>query len=298
MNERRRDKRLGVELPITLKVGKKPLFGTTVNVSFHGMSVHVEEPPPIRQLVQVELDLAPGKPFSAHMMVVHVADKNIGLEFFGRSNNPDWDEFVQGAMRSPTTNPRISAPPPLPVANPNVISVPPAPNIGVVAPVGALAGPLAANQLGTNPNVGVPPGLPHTPAKGIPAAPRPPTQSAPPGPYTGPERRRAPRIQMKLELRLRTPRSIHTAFTSDVSMIGATVLVSDLQAGPGETLIVNLIQPGTSFSFRRDGILKWARPLEAPWTQIGVEFSGLEQMREMLFAEFMNTAYAALQKSP
>ena len=103
---------------------------------------------------------------------------------------------------------------------------------------------------------------------------------------------------MKLELRLRTPRSIHTAFTSDVSMIGATVLVSDLQAGVGESLIVNLIQPGTSFSFRRDGILKWARPLEAPWTQIGVEFSGLEQMRELLFAEFMNTAYAALQKSP
>ena len=103
---------------------------------------------------------------------------------------------------------------------------------------------------------------------------------------------------MKLELRLRTPRSIHTAFTSDVSMIGATVLVSDLQAGVGESLIVNLIQPGTSFSFRRDGILKWARPLEPPWTQIGVEFSQLEQMREMLFAEFMNTAYAALQKSP
>jgi len=298
MNERRRDKRLPVELPITLKVGKKATFGTTVNVSFHGMSVHIDEPPPIRQLVQVELDLAPGKAFSAHMMVVHVADKNIGLEFFGRSNNPDWDEFVQGTMRSPTTNPRLSAPPPLPVNNPNVISVPPGPNIGIVAPVGALAGPLASNQLGTNPNVGVPPGLPHTPAKGIPAAPRPPAQSAPPGPYAGPERRRAPRIQMKLELRLRTPRSIHTAFTSDVSMIGATILVSDLQAGPGETLIVNLIQPGTSFSFRRDGTLKWARPLEAPWTQIGVEFLALEQMRELLFAEFMNTAYAALQKSP
>lgn len=293
MNERRRDKRLPVELPITLKVGKKPLFGTTVNVSFHGMSVHVDDPPPIRQLVQVELDLSPGKPLTAHMMVVHVVDKIVGLEFFGRSNNPDWDEFVQGAMRSPTTNPRLSAAPPLPVANPNVISAPPAPNIGVVAPVGALAGPLASNQLGTNPNVGVP-GL-HTPARGLP---RTPGQSAPPGPYAGPERRRAPRIPMKLELRLRTPRSIHTAFTSDISMIGATVLVSDLQAGVGETLIVNLIQPGTSFSFRRDGTLKWARPLEAPWTQIGVEFLALEQMRELLFAEFMNTAYAALQKSP
>jgi hypothetical protein len=294
MNERRRDKRLGVELPITLKVGKKPLFGTTVNVSFHGISVNLDEPPPIRQLVQVELDLAPGKAFSAHMMVVHVADKNIGLEFFGRSNNPDWDEFVQGLMRSPTTNPRLSAPPPLPV-NPRV-SAPPgpdvdrrsnAPNIGVVAPVGALAAPLANNQLGTNPNVG---------AAG-PSLLRPP-QSAPPGPYAGPERRRAPRIQMKLELRLRTPRSIHTAFTSDVSMIGATLLVSDLSAGIGESLIVNLIQPGTSFSFRRDGVLKWARPLEAPWTQVGVEFSNLEQMRELLFAEFMNTAYAVLQKSP
>jgi len=295
MNERRRDKRLNVELPVTLKVGKKPLFGSTVNVSFHGLSVTVDDPPPIRQLVQVELDLTTGKTFAAHMMVVHVSDKTIGLEFFGRSNNPDWDDFVQGAMRQPATNPNMSGPPPMPTTNPNIVSIPRAPNIGVIAPVGALAGPLSKNQLGTSPNVAVPGGFPGTPARGVSAVARP---SAPQGPYAGPERRRAPRIGMKLELRLRTLRSIHTAFTSDVSMIGATVLVSDLQAGIGETLIVNLIQPGTSFSFRRDGTLKWARSLEAPWTQIGVEFSGLEQMREMLFAEFMNTAFAALQKSP
>ncbi len=270
-NERRRDKRLAIELPAVVKVGKKPHAGTTSNVSFHGMSVRLEDAPPVRQLVQVELDLPGDKKFSAHMMVVHTAPGVVGLEFFGRSNNPDWDEFVQGVQRqSPSTNPSLSAPPPAPR-----LSAPPA---------GGLQAPLAAHQLGTNPVLLSAPTVGRAPSGG------------PPAPYSGPERRRAPRIAMTLELRLRTSRSIHSAYTSDVSMLGATVLVTDFNIPVGEPLILNLIQPGTNFSFRRDGVLKRARPVEAPWTQVGVEFSALEQMREMLFAEFMNAAYAALNK--
>lgn len=100
---------------------------------------------------------------------------------------------------------------------------------------------------------------------------------------------------MQLELRLRTPRSIHTAHTVDVSMLGATIIVPDQQAQLGETVIVNLIQPGTSFSFRRDGVVKRISSVEGPWSHVGVEFATLEPVREVLFAEFMNTAYATLK---
>jgi hypothetical protein len=103
------------------------------------------------------------------------------------------------------------------------------------------------------------------------------------------------RIRMQLELRLRTPRSIHTAYTYDVSMLGATLTVADLQGQEGEPVILNLIQPGTSFSFRRDGVLKTVRAAEGNWVYVGVEFSPLDPMREVLFAEFMNSAWAATQ---
>lgn len=100
---------------------------------------------------------------------------------------------------------------------------------------------------------------------------------------------------MQLELRLRTPRSIHTAHTADVSMLGATIIVPDQQAQLGETVIVNLIQPGTSFSFKRDGVVKRISAVQGPWSHVGVEFTMLEPVREVLFAEFMNTAYATLK---
>lgn len=282
MNERRRDRRIATDLPTVLKVGKKPLQGTTTNVSFHGLSVRLDDAPPLRQLVQVELELPTGKSFSAHAMVVHAGAGFVGLEFFGRSNNPDWDDFVQGAGKG-ATNPSLAAP--------------------------AVGGPAAHQPLGaavspqTNPSMGVqgqgpsyPPPAPTRPSVVPGLAPVGPS-APPPRPYDGPERRRAPRIGMKLELRLRTPRSIHTAYTVSVSMIGATLAVSELQGQLGETVIVNLIQPGTNFSFRRDGIIRRVTPIDATWCHAGVEFAALEPMREVLFAEFMNTAFAALQST-
>lgn len=300
MNERRKDKRCPIDLPITVKIGKRHLAGVTVNVSFHGLLVKVDETPPLRQLVHIDLSLPPAKPFTGHAMVVHAADGMIGLEFFGRSTNPDWDEFIQGLMRSPQTNPAGLAPP-------NMPSMPP--GGGVVLPTRTSTGaPLPQ----TNPRLAAPtmqspsgpppiPPIPTTPPGARPspiaapsAPPAPPPAQAPRQPYAGPERRRAPRIGMQLELRVRTPRSIHAAHTVDVSMIGATLIVSELQAQIGEPVIINLIQPGTSFSFRRDGVIRRISPVEGPWVHAGIEFSALEPTREVLFAEFMNTAYSVL----
>lgn len=78
-------------------------------------------------------------------------------------------------------------------------------------------------------------------------------------------------------------------------MLSAGLLIQDVQATIGEQVIVNLIQPGTSFSFRRDGTIRRTTALEGGWTHLGVEFTALEPMREVLFADFMNVAYATLQ---
>lgn len=293
MNERRKDKRAIVDLPITVKIGKRQLAGTTLNVSFHGLSVKLSETPPIRQLVNIDLNLPSGKPFAAHAMVVHGNDGAVGLEFFGRTSHPEWDEFVQTALRSPTnpsavavtTNPNAAAV----TTNPKV-SIPPLPMPSPGTPARApSAAPGPSTSSPAMPAVSTPP----------PAGPiGPPPQPAPAPPYQGPERRRAPRIQMQLELRLRTPRSIHIASTVDVSMTGATIAVAELQAQVGEPVIVNLIQPGTSFSFRRDGVLRRVTAIEGPWAHAGVEFTPLDPAREVLFAEFMNTAYAHFNGPP
>ena len=71
MNERRKDKRAPVDLPITIKVGKRPLAGSTVNVSFHGLCVKVDETPPLRQLVHIDVNLPTGKAFTAQIILIH-----------------------------------------------------------------------------------------------------------------------------------------------------------------------------------------------------------------------------------
>lgn len=282
-----------MEAAAVLKIGKKPLAASVTNVSFHGLSLRMDEAPPLRQLVQVEMELPTGKPFSAHAMVVHAEGARVGLEFFGRTSNADWDEFVQGLVR-------VSLLPP----DPNAAAVRPPPRPPPAAPPSRRSAELAHQAPPGPPQVGAAPPLPPPlpPGRsqpGIPAhAPPPPPASppvqppAPKAPYLGPDRRRAPRVDLRLELRLRTSRSIHTAFTTTVSMLGATVLVSDGQVASGEQVILNLIQPGTSFSFRRDGVVRTVGPTDGGFV-LGIEFLPLDPMREVLFAEFMNTAYAA-----
>jgi len=267
MNEKRRDRRLPVELPVTLKVGKKSMSGTTVNASFKGLLVRAEEVPGVRQLVQLDLLLPNGDPFNAHMQVIHSGNGLAGLEFFGRATHAAWDEFVQTLSRRAGGTPAQG------------VSIPPPGAGSSIAPKYSQA----------------PPPMPSNAPAPTAGASREWARSGPAPAYTGPERRRAPRITMRLELRLRTTRSIHTAFTTDVSMLSSGLMVPEWTAAIGEQVILNLIQPGTSFSFRRDGVVKRITAVDAAWTHVGVEFAALEPMREVLFADFMNSAYATLQ---
>jgi hypothetical protein len=313
MNERRRDRRFHLDTQAVLKVGKKPLSGTVLNVSFHGLAVKIDDsPPPLRQLVQVELSLPSGAPFSAHCSVIRVDGPVVGLEFFGRSSNPDWDELVQGLSRAsvlppspmtsmPTPGPGFGGALPAPPQGgslPLPLPLPSAPGNDRPAPRPPPAPPPSRRGPPQPPAPPPAPSAADWPAPPLPPAPPPPPAPAPPPrpppePYNGAERRRAPRVDMRLELRLRTARSIHTAFTSSVSMTGVTVVLHEGEVAEGETIILNLIQPGTSFSFRRDGIVR--RVIVVGGTRhLGVEFSSLDAMREVLFAEFMNSAYSTL----
>ncbi len=260
-----------------MKWGKKSFPTTTVDVSFKGLGIRLQEQPPPRQLVQIEIEIPGGAPVTAHAMVVHKQEGAIGVEFFGRGVGPEWDAYVQTASRTSLGPPPAgSHPPPAPGAPP----------------------PLPPVQLPTTPARAMTPAAGVTPPVGVIQVQPAPGHRTGPRTYTGAERRRAPRIALRLELRLRTPRSIHNGYTTEVSMLSAGLLVQDAQVGIGETVILNLIQPGTSFSFRRDGLVKRLTQLEGGWSHLGVEFTPLEPMREVLFADFMNVAFASVQTKP
>lgn len=80
-----------------------------IDASFRGLFVAMEEPPEIRSLVKLAIDLPgrPDKPLVVHAVVVRiVADllghRGVGLRFFAL-NGPEkaeWESFVQSAIRS------------------------------------------------------------------------------------------------------------------------------------------------------------------------------------------------------
>jgi hypothetical protein len=359
MNERRKEQRLGADLLVQIKAGKKTISGTVYDASMHGLFVACDEPPGMRQLVQIEVSLPSGSKMTAHTMVVHHggATKGAGLEFFGKGDRPEWDELIRQLARNPMQHraPTFSTggypSPAMSGGHPPVaMSAPPAPP--QPSSPGARPGPPPPPQrsvpsppgAGGLPQVAVPPAAPSSPGFAAPRIsnlPNPPSSlgmhqltpaggvqqppgvavsaSMPPqGPpaqlpphvlaaargilrigaaYGGAERRVAPRVKMQLELRLRTSRSIHVAHTIDISMMGVGVLVADCPAQIGEQVIVNLIQPGTSMSFRRDGTVSRVTTVLGSWLHVAIHFAPVDPMREVLFANFMNTAYAALNPS-
>jgi hypothetical protein len=313
VNERRKDRRYPVEIAASIKLGKKVLTGRLMNASFNGLAVQVPDAPGTRQLVQLEVQLpAGGEKFSAHAMVIHGGTTHVGLEFFGRSAKPAWDEFVQQLSRgivppaAPNPLPEAAAPPPPPppppepaVMVPSIVSGGPAITTPLAfggprpaAPPGPPPPPPRSNP-GTVPMAPARPPAPPPPAPSRPVAP-PPTPAAAPGPYSGPERRRAPRVALAIELRMRTPRAALDGQTFNISMAGILALVNDPSVTPGEPVAINLLQPRTSMTFRRDGMVSRVYPVDGGRMLLGIDFAPLDSMQEVLFADFLNTAYATL----
>lgn len=106
---RRREQRYAVQLPLTLKVGKRTIALVTEDVSHAGLFLRTDEPLELRQLVQVELGLPPdGAPLSVSGMLVHAipalglpalaGDRGpgVGVQFYamGRQAQKRWDGFI------------------------------------------------------------------------------------------------------------------------------------------------------------------------------------------------------------
>ena len=80
----------------------------TRDVSYQGLSLTMDEPPPLNQFVRVRIEL-PGKTLAVHAVVVRVLQvagtvPTVGLRLFAM-NGPDkveWDAFVTGLLRTST----------------------------------------------------------------------------------------------------------------------------------------------------------------------------------------------------
>jgi hypothetical protein len=120
----RREARVEVRVPVTVYRGKKPLDLETSDVSFKGLFVCTNEPPPLRSLVKLRVALV-GREFEAHAMAVHVvlptgsSDEahrpGVGLQFWGLSgqDRKAWDDFVRTLVhvrRGPVPPPTDSHP--------------------------------------------------------------------------------------------------------------------------------------------------------------------------------------------
>ena len=115
----RREARVDVRVPVTVYRAKKPLDLETADVSFKGLFVCTNDPPPLRSLVKLRVALV-GREFEAHAMAVHVVlpapgegvthQPGVGLQFWGLSGQDRmaWDDFVRGlvhARRGPVPPP-------------------------------------------------------------------------------------------------------------------------------------------------------------------------------------------------
>jgi len=108
--QRRRDKRYPARLPIRTRVAGrlKDLFSQ--DVSFRGLFLASDSPPPLRQLIRIETVLPPGGTrFATHGMVVHVVSPGdsgahgpgFGVQFYGMGDERRaWEAYVQYVQQS------------------------------------------------------------------------------------------------------------------------------------------------------------------------------------------------------
>jgi uncharacterized protein (TIGR02266 family) len=76
-SEHRRDERYPIRMPVTLIAGKKSQTLLTEDVSMSGLFVRTDQPPPLRQLVRIQMSLPPGNTaLSTFGTIVHVVPPN------------------------------------------------------------------------------------------------------------------------------------------------------------------------------------------------------------------------------
>ena len=105
----RRYERFAVNLKATLIQGRKAIQGHVVDVSFTGLFFTTSSPPPLRDLVKIDLDMPSGGTTRLLGMAVHIVPPHaagprrpgVGVQLFGIGPEvrAEWDRFV-GGVRS------------------------------------------------------------------------------------------------------------------------------------------------------------------------------------------------------
>lgn len=104
-SDKRRDKRYRYQMPALLVRGSKEVPLLTGDVGYRGLFLRTDDPPPLRQLLQVKLSLPPGNEgFTVHAMAVFVVAAGttgrapgVGLQLYAVSGEArqQWERFVR-----------------------------------------------------------------------------------------------------------------------------------------------------------------------------------------------------------
>jgi len=108
--EKRRDKRYSYRMPAVLVRGAREVPLLTGDVGYRGLFLRTDDPPPLRQLLQVKVNLPPvNDAFTVHAMAVFVVPvgasgraPGVGLQLYAVSGEARqrWDRFVQWVAKS------------------------------------------------------------------------------------------------------------------------------------------------------------------------------------------------------
>lgn len=256
-SNQRLDDRYPAELVVALHWNRQCVRLLTSDVSYRGIFIRTDTPPLLRQLVRLEIELAPGEMLSMHGMAVHVVkpgdklrrDPGVGVQFYAidRDAGLRWRRFVDQIQR---TAQRVIAAPPALSPRPAASDARPPPT-----PVQALR-----------------PRLVPAPISPI-DAPAPPV----------PTRRNFPRYDAELELDLRSESELYSLLTRDVSR-GGMFVVTDAPLAPGAEVLLQVRHPARDEHFELSAVVRRRGTNPAG---LGVEFTDLTYERREAFMAFI-----------
>ncbi len=226
-----------LDVPVRLQRGKRASDATLRDVNERGLLIVCDEPPPLRQLVKIEMAMpTDGSLFISHATVVRVAENEgaapgegshlVGLELFGQDRRglDAWAGLVKLAEAAVPPQSRGEAREPM-------------------------------------------------------------SERAP-----SEERRRHPRFAARLEMRVRTQRNIHLAWTRDISQSGLFLEGGpDLTIQQGEPMVLNIVRPESRASVRVAGQARHQRAIGSG-LGFGVAFDPMSPELEQEMLAFVTGA--------
>ncbi|MEM7674680.1 MAG: PilZ domain-containing protein [Myxococcota bacterium] len=250
----RRYERFAVNLRATMVLGKKTVDGGVVDISFNGLFFATSEPPSLRNLTKINVELPTGKTIPLLGMAVHAVQPapsskrrpGVGVQLFGVA--PDiralWDAYVTSVRDTYAAAKKNGT----------------APNADIV---GLVEGPKLVSSAGqaTAP-VGPPLDVPSLTSQDVldafsrielPSEPSPATKEAPPpGPGDIAPGPRAAKAKPELRIRVRSEKDV--AVLRGRRERGESLFFrTEVHMEPGTPVVVRVLLPSGDTSFVADG---------------------------------------------